>query len=144
MAGGTKTNTPVHVHFQPVGGAAGDMTLAALVAAGAPLAEVSRSLEVLGVPFELRTARVEVGGVRALRLAVEGAEQNTHRTFADIRRLVEDAGLPERTTQRVMAAFQLLARAEGAVHGHAPEDVTFHEVGAIDSIVDVVGSCLAL
>jgi len=120
------------------------MILAALVAAGAPLAEVSRSLEVLGVPFELRTARVEVGGVRALRLAVEGAEQHTHRTFADIQRLVEDAGLPERTTQRVMAAFQLLARAEGAVHGHAPEDVTFHEVGAIDSIVDVVGSCLAL
>ncbi|MDQ3923402.1 MAG: nickel pincer cofactor biosynthesis protein LarC [Actinomycetota bacterium] len=120
------------------------MTLGALVAAGASLAEVSRTLEALGVPFETRTETAEVGGVRALRITVEHSEQHVHRTFADIRRLVEEADLPERAARRALAAFGLLAAAEGAVHGRAPEDVTFHEVGAVDSIVDVVGSCVAL
>src|SRR5918912_3248557 len=104
------------------------MTLAALVAAGAPLAEVSRALEALGVPFAFRTETVEVGGARALRLTVDHPEEHHHRTFADIRRLVEDADLPERAGQRAVAAFRLLAKAEGVVHGRAPEDVTFHEV----------------
>ncbi len=120
------------------------MTLAALAAAGAPLAEVSSSLRALGVPFGLRTETVEISGVRALRLSVEGSEEHGHRTFADISRLVEEGDLPERAAQRAVAAFRLLAEAEGAVHGRAPEDVTFHEVGAVDSIVDVVGSCVAL
>lgn len=120
------------------------MTLGALAAAGAPLAKVSRRLEALGVPFELRTQEVEAGGVRALRVTVEHPEQRTHRTFADVRRLVEEAGLPGRITRRAIATFRLLAEAEGVVHGITPKDVTFHEVGAVDSILDVVGSCVAL
>ena len=120
------------------------MTLGALAAAGAPLAKVSRRLEALGVPFELRTQEVEAGGVRALRVTVEHPEQRAHRTFADVRRLVEEAGLPGRITRRAIATFRLLAEAEGVVHGITPKDVTFHEVGAVDSILDVVGSCVAL
>jgi uncharacterized protein (TIGR00299 family) protein len=120
------------------------MTLAALATAGASLAEVSHTLEGLGVQFAFRAETVEIGAVQALRLAVEGAEQHDHHTFATIRRLVEDAELPERAARRAVAAFRLLAKAEGAVHGRAPEDVAFHEVGSIDSIVDVVGSCVAL
>ena len=120
------------------------MTLGALAAAGAPLAKVSRRLEALEVPFELRTQEVEAGGVRALRVTVEHPEQHAHRTFADVRRLVEEAGLPGRITRRAIATFRLLAEAEGAVHGVTPKDVTFHEVGAVDSILDVVGSCVAL
>ena len=120
------------------------MTLGALAAAGAPLAKVSRRLEALEVPFELRTQEVEAGGVRALRVTVEHPEQRTHRTFADVRRLVEEAGLPGRITRRAIATFRLLAEAEGVVHGITPKDVTFHEVGAVDSILDVVGSCVAL
>ena len=120
------------------------MTLAALVAAGAPLAEISGALEKLGVDFEMGAEAVEVSGVRALRVTVEHPEQHAHRTFGDIRRLVEAAGLPGRSAERAVAAFRLLAGAEGSVHGRAPEEVTFHEVGAIDSIVDVTGSCVAL
>ncbi len=120
------------------------MTLAALVAAGAPLEEVSHELEALDVPFVLYAENAEVSGVRALRVTVEHPEQHAHRTLADVRRLVENAGLPERATRRAVAAFQLLAKAEGVVHGHPAEDVTFHEVGAVDSIIDVVGSCVAL
>ena len=120
------------------------MILGALVAAGAPLAEISGMLGKINVPFEIRAETVEVSGVRALRLAVEHPEEHTHRTFADIRRLVEGADLPKRAAQRAVEAFRLLAEAEGAVHGRAPEDCTFHEVGAVDSIIDMVGSCIAL
>jgi uncharacterized protein (TIGR00299 family) protein len=133
-----------HVHFQPVGGAAGDMTLAALVAAGAPLPEITASLRGLGVAFYLTTKRVEVNGVGALRADVEYADEHSHRTFGDIRALIEGADLPERTSSRALAAFRLLAVAEGAVHEQETEEATFHEVGAVDSIVDVVGSCVAL
>jgi uncharacterized protein (TIGR00299 family) protein len=133
-----------HVHFQPVGGAAGDMTLASLVAAGAPLRDVTNSLSNLGVAFDLATERVEISGVAALRATVTHPEQQAHRTFKDVRDLVEGAGLPDRVSSRALEAFRRLAVAEGAVHDRDPEDVTFHEVGAVDSIVDVVGSCVAL
>jgi pyridinium-3,5-bisthiocarboxylic acid mononucleotide nickel chelatase len=127
-----------------VGGVAGDMTLAGLVAAGAPLRDITSSLRNLGVAFDLATERVEISGVAALRATVTHPEQRAHRTFKDVRDLVEGAGLPDRVSSRALEAFRRLAVAEGAVHDRDPEDVTFHEVGAVDSIVDVVGSCVAL
>ena len=133
-----------HVHFQPVGGAAGDMTLASLLAAGASPDEVSAVLRRLDVPFELSTERAEVNGVGALRMTVRHPEEHAHRDFRMIRAMIEGAGLPERAAGRAVEAFRRLAVAEGAVHGVDPEEVTFHEVGAVDSIVDVVGSCVAL
>jgi uncharacterized protein (TIGR00299 family) protein len=120
------------------------MILASLIAAGAPSREIVASLQPLGVPFDLATERVEINGVGALRARVETAEERFHRTFADIRDLVEGADLPERASSRALEAFRRLAVAEGAVHGRRVEDVTFHEVGAADSIVDIVGSCVAL
>jgi pyridinium-3,5-bisthiocarboxylic acid mononucleotide nickel chelatase len=120
------------------------MTLAALVAAGAPLPEITKSLGGLGVTFDLATERVEVNGVAALRAEVSYPDEHLHRTFADIRTMIEGADLPERASSRALDAFSRLAVAEGAVHGEDPQEVTFHEVGAVDSIVDVVGSCVAL
>ena len=120
------------------------MTLASLVAAGAPLEGVTSSLQRLNVPFELTTESTEINGVGALRASVGYPEDHAHRTFGDIRALIRRAGLPERAASRSVEAFRRLAVAEGAVHGVDPEEVTFHEVGAVDSIVDVVGSCLAL
>jgi len=120
------------------------MTLAALVAAGAPLPEITASLRGLDVAFDLATEQVEVNGIGALRAEVGCPDEHSHRTFRDVRASIEGAGLPERTSSRALAAFRLLAVAEGAVHNEDPEEVTFHEVGAVDSIVDVVGSCVAL
>jgi pyridinium-3,5-bisthiocarboxylic acid mononucleotide nickel chelatase len=134
----------IHVHFQPVGGAAGDMTLAALVAAGASLPEITAPLRGLGVTFDLAVERVEVNGIGTLKAAVEYPDEHPHRTFRDIRASIEGAELPERVSSRALEAFRLLAVAEGAIHDEDPEDVTFHEVGAVDSIVDIVGSCVAL
>src|SRR5215203_3014941 len=120
------------------------MTLAALVAAGASLPEITAPLRGLGVTFDLAVERVEVNGIGALRAAVEYPDEHSHRTFRDIRASIEGAELPERASSRALEAFRLLAVAEGSVHNEDPEEVTFHEVGAIDSIVDVVGSCVAL
>jgi pyridinium-3,5-bisthiocarboxylic acid mononucleotide nickel chelatase len=120
------------------------MTLAALISAGAPAERVVEALEGLGVPFELRMEHVEVSGVVSLRVDVFYPQERTHRTFGNIRGLIERAGLPTGAAKRAVEAFRRLAVAEGAVHGESPEDVAFHEVGAVDSIVDVVGSCVAL
>jgi uncharacterized protein (TIGR00299 family) protein len=133
-----------HIHFQPVGGAAGDMTLAALIDAGAPLPEIKGSLTGLGVAFDLATERAMVNGVAALRARVTYPEEHAHRTFADIRAMIEAADLPGPASSRALDAFGRLAVAEGTVHDRDPQEVTFHEVGAVDSIVDVVGSCVAL
>jgi pyridinium-3,5-bisthiocarboxylic acid mononucleotide nickel chelatase len=120
------------------------MTLAALVAAGASLPEITALLRGLGVSFDLAVERVEVNGIGTLRAAVGYPEEHSHRTFGDIRASVEGAELPQRASSRALEAFRLLAVAEGAVHDEDPEEVTFHEVGAVDSIIDVVGSCVAL
>jgi pyridinium-3,5-bisthiocarboxylic acid mononucleotide nickel chelatase len=120
------------------------MTLASLVSAGASLQEITTSLRGLGIPFDLAAESVEVSGIRALRISVSHPEEQTHRTLKDIRGLIERAELPDLASARALDAFRRLAVAEGAVHGRDPEEVTFHEVGAIDSIVDIVGSCVAL
>lgn len=120
------------------------MTLASLIAAGADVGEVKISLERLGVAFTLEVEKVEVNGVGATKARVSYPEEHVHRTFRDIRAMIERADLPERASSRAVEAFRLLAVAEGKVHGKDPEEVAFHEVGATDSIVDMVGSCVAL
>ncbi|MDQ3509422.1 MAG: nickel pincer cofactor biosynthesis protein LarC [Actinomycetota bacterium] len=120
------------------------MALASLIAAGADMGEIAKSLESLGVSFGLEAESVEVNGVCATKAKVSCPEERIHRTFRDIRAMIEDANLPERAAARAVEAFRLLAVAEGKVHGKDPEEVAFHEVGAVDSIVDMVGSCLAL
>ena len=120
------------------------MILASLVSAGVSPENLSRNLEGLPIPFELRAERVEINGVGAVRVTVIYPEEPAHRTFGDIKTLIGSSGIPNRAAERAAKAFYRLAVAEGTVHGREPEEVTFHEVGAVDSIVDVVGSCVAL
>jgi len=120
------------------------MTLAALIQAGASLQNIQNHLGTLKIPHEITTTPSQVSGTQALQVAVTHPEQHTHRTFGDIQTLIQNAALPKRAAEHALKAFRRLAEAEGQVHGHPPEDVTFHEVGAVDSIVDIVGSCVAL
>jgi pyridinium-3,5-bisthiocarboxylic acid mononucleotide nickel chelatase len=83
-------------------------------------------------------------GIAGLGIRVEAAAQPTSRTWADIRQALLEAELPARVKKRSVAAFELLAQAEARVHGTTVERVHFHEVGALDSIADVVGTCLGL
>ncbi len=128
-------------------GISGDMTLGALVDAGAELSAIADDVGRLDLPgWDLKTdpdARdPRIGGTSVI---VDCAETgHVHRTFADIRGMIEAADLPERVRAESIAVFRTLAVAEGTVHGKDPEEVGFHEVGAVDSIVDIVGSVAGL
>ncbi|WP_243058425.1 nickel pincer cofactor biosynthesis protein LarC [Nocardioides sp. SR21] len=114
-------------------GASGDMLLGALVGAGVPLTVLQDAIDaVTPEPVTLRVEEVRRNGLAATRVHVEGTESRHHRAWRDLRPLLEGTAL---------AVFERLAVAEAAVHGTTPEDVHFHEVGALDAIADVVGVC---
>ncbi|MEB3351191.1 MAG: LarC family nickel insertion protein [Cyanobacteriota bacterium] len=128
-------------------GLAGDMLLAALLDLGLPEAAIHDPLASLGLAgaYRLNVAEASSAGLRGRRLSVGTLESDPpHRPWADLRSRLGEAPLAPALRQRVLAVFSLLADAEAAVHGIAPERVHFHEVGAIDALVDVVGVCAGL
>jgi len=129
-------------------GVAGDMLLGALLDAGADLDEVRSIVDRLGVDgWTLDAEPVLRGGIAATRAVVATSGDGQHgqrRTWSAIRELLAGGGLPERVRERAHGAFTALADVEGALHRTPPDDVHFHEVGALDAIVDIVGVCAAL
>jgi uncharacterized protein (TIGR00299 family) protein len=137
-------------------GIAGDMCLGALVDAGVPLEYLIEKLKGLGIAqeYKLRAEPVHRNGQLATKVHVDllaehhhHNDEHTHhhgRYLPEIERLITAAGLPPRAEAWSLAVFRQLAEAEGAVHGIPPEQVHFHEVGAVDAIVDIVGTCLGL
>jgi uncharacterized protein (TIGR00299 family) protein len=128
-------------------GLAGNMLLAALFDLGVPRSVVEKPLAALGLQGAYRLVIEErrSHGLRGLHLAVQSLESEPpHRHWRDLRCLLERAPLEPGLQAQVLAVFSLLAEAEGAVHGHDPAQVHFHEVGAIDALVDVVGVCAGL
>lgn len=140
------------IRFDSVGGASGDMILGALIGLGADRETVARSLDLL-LPghFTLDVAELSSHGIAGVRATVSTPtadhhhhHDHDHHAFREIRALIEGSALPGAVKKSSVAVFSLLAEVEGKIHGKPPEEVSFHEVGAVDSIVDVVGSCLAL
>ena len=132
--------------FHCFSGVSGDMTLGALIDAGADPVAIGTIINTLGIDgWSLDAEHVMRQGLSAT-LAVVGApeDHHHHRPYRDIRARLESAALPDRVRSRALAVFAALADAEGALHGVAPDEVEFHEVGALDAIVDVVGVCAAL
>ena len=131
--------------IHPFNGIAGDMMLGALIDAGADVDQVRKGLDGLGVDdWSLRTESIQRHGISATNLTVETDEGHTHRTAADIAAIVDASDLAQRVRDNAKRVFAVLAEAEGAVHEMDPSKVHFHEVGGIDAIVDVVGTCIAL
>ncbi len=121
-------------------GASGDMLLGALVDAGVPLDVPAAAVAALPVEqIRLVTEPVTRHGLGATRVHVLAPESSTARTWADVAALLIDAPLPEPVRSRALAVFERLAVAEGRVHRMPPEEVHFHEVGALDALADVVG-----
>jgi uncharacterized protein (TIGR00299 family) protein len=121
------------------------MALGSLIDAGADLDEVRRLLDRLPVGgWTVEAEPVLRCGIAATKLHVHADEGTVVRTASHITALVEEAHLPERVSARALAVFGALADAEGRLHRRPPEQVHFHEVGGIDAIVDVVGTCAAL
>ncbi|MCB0972503.1 MAG: nickel pincer cofactor biosynthesis protein LarC [Acidimicrobiales bacterium] len=131
--------------FHCFSGIAGDMALGSLIDAGAEVDAVRELLGQLPVPdWELEAEPVLRGGIAGTKVHVHARDTTVVRTAAHIQGLVAEARLPERVQQRAAATFTALAAAEGRLHRRPPDQVHFHEVGGIDAIVDVVGTCAAL
>jgi pyridinium-3,5-bisthiocarboxylic acid mononucleotide nickel chelatase len=133
-------------YFDCFSGISGDMTLGALIDAGLPLSDLQEQLsrvKLTGYRLEVRERRE--GSIQGTQLDVIVDEiEQPARHLGDIRRLLQDSSLDVAIVERAVAVFSRLARAEAAVHGVAAEAVHFHEVGAVDAIVDVVGAVAGL
>lgn len=122
-------------------GASGDMFLGALVDAGVELATLQRAVSALGTePIELRARPVERHHLGATKVDVVAHDHAAHRTWREVRRLLDAADLEDPVRALAQNAFARLARAEARVHRVEPEAVHFHEVGALDAIADIVGT----
>ncbi|MGZ4612666.1 MAG: nickel pincer cofactor biosynthesis protein LarC, partial [Kineosporiaceae bacterium] len=126
-------------------GVAGDMLLGALVDLGVPLPSLQAAVDAVLLPGAARlTARtVTRAGLRATKVDVDpvGSAGPVRRTWSQIRGLLDAADLAEQVRRPALQAFERLAEAEGRVHGVAPDQVHFHELGAVDAVADVVGTC---
>src|SRR5439155_8523094 len=126
-------------------GVSGDMLVGALAGAGADRQALISTLDSLGTGATLRFEEVKRCGIAATKFHVDSVETRTHRHLPHILKMIDAASsLPDRVKQNASAVFQRLGEAEAAVHQVPLEKVHFHEVGAADSIIDIVGACLAL
>ncbi|MEY2583516.1 MAG: pyridinium-3,5-bisthiocarboxylic acid mononucleotide nickel chelatase [Ilumatobacteraceae bacterium] len=141
--------------FHCFAGTAGDMTMAALVDAGADqmvIADLVGRLDLEGYALTFESVmRCGVAATQAHVVVDDHSHEHTlddhdhhHRGYRAIRDLIDSADLPERVRDRAQRTFAMLADVEGAMHRMPPEDVEFHEVGSVDAIVDIVGTCAAL
>jgi uncharacterized protein (TIGR00299 family) protein len=125
-------------------GISGDMTLGALIDAGVDLAAVQAGIDSLGLPScRLAVAEVKKKGFRALQLTVEHEPEHKHRHLHHITAMIDGSTLTPRQRELATRIFRRLAEAEAKVHATTIEKVHFHEVGAVDSIADIVGSAIA-
>ena len=131
--------------FHCFSGIAGDMALGSLIDAGADVGEVRALLDRLPMAgWSMEVSPVMRGGIGATKVDVVVADTPVVRTYAHITGLVDEARLPERVRDRAQATFAALAVAEGHIHRRPPAQVHFHEVGGVDAVIDVVGTCAAL
>jgi pyridinium-3,5-bisthiocarboxylic acid mononucleotide nickel chelatase len=130
-------------YFDCFSGISGDMTLGALVDAGCPLGLLRDELKGLDVPgWEISAEKVWKNGMAATHVSVRTEDTQTHRSLTTILGVLEKSKLAAAVSQRASAIFRRLGEAEAAVHDVPIEKIHFHEVGAADAIVDIVGACL--
>jgi pyridinium-3,5-bisthiocarboxylic acid mononucleotide nickel chelatase len=137
------------LYYDCFAGISGDMNLGALIDLGVDPAWLREELGKLAVGgYELRVSRQQRRGISGTKadvlLSAAEASPEPHRTFQDITRLIDQSTLSDGVKKRSLEIFSKIAAAEAKVHGCAPEQVHFHEVGAVDSLVDIVGAALCL
>lgn len=130
--------------FDPFSGIAGDMTVGALLDAGANFSGLEPAIAGLKTGATLRAEKVKRHGITATKFHVDGGEQKAHRHLHHIDKMVDESSLNDRVKERVKQVFLKLGHAEAKVHGVGIEKVHFHEVGATDSICDIVATCWCL
>ncbi|HLF70510.1 MAG TPA: nickel pincer cofactor biosynthesis protein LarC [Actinomycetota bacterium] len=125
-------------------GAAGDMILAALIDAGADASSVRKSVDLLGLGASIEFEDVSRAGIRGVHTRVTGDDSLAPRTFAEARALIDHAELGDSVRARSLSILTALARAEAKVHGVTIEQVHFHEIGALDTLIDIIGVSSAM
>jgi uncharacterized protein (TIGR00299 family) protein len=133
------------LYFDCFSGVAGDMSVAALVDLGVPLEVVQSAIAAVGIEgVAVDVQPAQTGAIGGVRFRVEAWGQHRERSYAEIVRLLDKASFDDDIRRRAQAIFRRLAEAEGFVHRTPIETVTFHEVGAVDAIADIVGAAAAL
>lgn len=131
------------LYFDCFAGASGDMILGAMVAAGVDPDALRQQLSILNVEgFKIDFETVDRSGLSATYARVETVHEHKHRHLSDIRRIIENSGVTDAAKELSIRIFTRLAEAEARVHNELVEKVHFHEVGALDAIVDVVGAAI--
>jgi uncharacterized protein (TIGR00299 family) protein len=131
--------------FDPFSGASGDMVLGALIDAGVPVNAIESAVARLGIEgVSVTTEPTRSGAVQGTRVHVQSREDQPPRDWRSIRAMLENSTLEPPVRDATLAVFATLAAAEAQAHGEPIDDVHFHEVGAIDAIVDIVGACAGL
>lgn len=131
--------------LEPFSGISGDMMIAALLDLGLDFEELRAKLSLLPLHgYQLAYQKCTRSGIQATKFDVQTGHAHAHRTFSDIREMIEKSGLSLWVKEKSIEAFRKLAEAEGKIHGHPPEKVHFHEVGAVDSIIDIVGTMIGV
>ncbi len=130
--------------FDCFSGISGDMTLGAMVDAGLPIAKLRSELKKLQLDgYTISASKVKRCGISATKVTVRLTKKSArHRLYPDIVKMIEKSGLSDEEKKRALDIFEKLAQAESKVHGEPMEKVHFHEVGAVDSIVDIVGASI--
>ncbi|HWE37614.1 MAG TPA: nickel pincer cofactor biosynthesis protein LarC [Isosphaeraceae bacterium] len=131
-------------YFDCFSGISGDMTLGALVDAGVDAGAIKAAVAALGLPCELGFEAVRRGGFRATYAKVVAPHEHAHRHLHHIEAMIDKAALPPKQADLAKRIFRRLGEAEARVHGIDIQKVHFHEVGAVDSIVDIVGAAVGL
>ena len=132
-------------YFDCFAGISGDMTLGALVDAGLSFAALKSELDKLSVrEFTLSQRRVEKHGIAGTKIDVNAREGHVHRHLKDVLKIINSSSISASAKEKAARVFQKLAEAEAKIHGTTIEAVHFHEVGAVDAIVDVVGAIVGL
>jgi hypothetical protein len=132
------------LHFDCFSGISGDMTLGALIDAGVSAEAIRSGLDSLGLPIQLHIEKVRKGGFAATQVWVQAPEENEHRYLPDVEAILAKGTLTTAQRQLALRIFHRLAHAEATVHGMPLDRVHFHEVGALDSIADIVGVAIGL
>src|SRR5687768_7031048 len=131
------------LYFDCFAGASGNMILGALIAAGVDTERLNDELRKMEIPdFDLEVEIVDRSGIASTHVNVRVPNETIHRHLHDIEKIISDSDLSESVKSRSIEIFRRLANAEAKVHGIVVEEVHFHEVGGMDAIIDVVGSCV--
>jgi hypothetical protein len=130
-------------YFDCFSGISGDMLLGALLDAGVPLPDLQTQLQALDLPgWELTSEKVWKNGMAATYAKVRAKDTTTHRSLSTILSIIEKSSLPAQVKAQASAVFKKLGEAESSVHDVPLEKIHFHEVGAIDAIIDITGACI--